>query len=55
MNTTWTWQLDIEIAVVGDLNADTVIDAVDARLLLEGVVGLPPAIDFLLRWRCECG
>ena len=46
MNTTWTWQLDIEIAVVGDINADTVIDAVDARLLLEGVVGLPPAINF---------
>jgi hypothetical protein len=32
---------------VGDLNADTVIDPVDARRLLEGLVGLPPAIDVL--------
>ena len=47
MNTTWTWQLDIEVTAVGDLNADTVIDAVDARRLLEGLVGLSPAIDFL--------
>lgn len=47
MNTDWTWQLDIEVAAVGDLNADTVIDTVDARLLLEGLVGLPPAINVL--------
>jgi len=47
MNTTWTWQLDIEVTAVGDLNADTVIDAVDARRLLEGLVGLSPAIDSL--------
>ena len=47
MNTTWTWRLDIEVeVVVGDINADTVVDAVDARLLLEGLVGLPPAINF---------
>ena len=47
MNTTWTWRLDIEVTAVGDLNADTVIDAVDARRLLEGLVGLSPAIDSL--------
>jgi hypothetical protein len=45
MNTDWTWRLDIEVTAVGDINADTVIDAVDARLLLEGLVGLSPAID----------
>jgi len=53
MNTNWTWQLDIEVAdgippmLMGDINDDTVIDAVDAQLLLEGLVGLPPAINFL--------
>ena len=47
LNTTWTWRLDIEVTAVGDLNADTVIDAVDARRLLEGLVGLSPAIDSL--------
>jgi hypothetical protein len=47
MNTDWTWRLDIEVTAVGDLNADTVIDAVDARLLLEGLVGLPPAVNLL--------
>jgi hypothetical protein len=47
INTNWTWRLDIEVeVVVGDINADTVVDAVDARLLLEGLVGLPPAINF---------
>jgi hypothetical protein len=47
MNTNWTWRLDIAVTALGDLNADTVIDAVDARLLLEGLVGLPPAINLL--------
>ena len=48
MNTNWTWRLDIEVAaLIGDINDDTVIDAVDAQLILEGLVGLPPAINFL--------
>ena len=47
MNTDWTWRLDIEVTAVGDINADTIIDVVDARLLLEGLVGLPPGINFL--------
>ena len=53
MNTNWTWRLDIEVTdgippmLMGDINDDTVIDAVDAQLLLEGLVGLPPAINFL--------
>ena len=47
MNTNWTWRLDMEVTAVGDINADTIIDAVDARLILEGLVGLPPALNVL--------
>ena len=53
MNTNWTWRLDIEVTdgippmLMGDINDDTVINEVDAQLILEGLVGLPPAINFL--------
>jgi len=47
----WVFQVNTSVVssppvLVGDINNDNVINAVDARLVLEALVGLPPAIHF---------
>src|SRR5205823_4284324 len=47
----WVFQVNTNVissppVLLGDINNDNVINAVDARLVLEALVGLPPAIHF---------
>jgi hypothetical protein len=46
----WVFQVNTSVipppVLLGDINNDNVINAVDARLVLEALVGLPPAIHF---------
>jgi hypothetical protein len=46
----WVFQVDTSVisppVLIGDINNDKVLSAVDARLVLAALVGLPPAIHF---------
>jgi hypothetical protein len=46
----WVFEVNTSVipppVLIGDINNDKVISAVDARLVLEALVGLPPAIHF---------
>jgi nidogen-like/dockerin type I repeat protein len=47
----WVFQVNMNVVssppvLLGDINNDNVINALDARLVLEALVGLPPALHF---------
>ena len=47
----WVFQVNANVVssppmLIGDINNDNVLNAVDARLTLEALVGLPPAVHF---------
>ena len=47
----WVFQVNASTissppVLIGDINNDNVVNAVDARLVLEALVGLPPAVHF---------
>ena len=47
----WVFQVNTNVVssppvLIGDMNNDNILNAVDARLVLEALVGLPPAVHF---------